>query len=82
MSTTPPLQAWKELRHQIAAADEAAKLAFDGDGSNGERPYRTGSPAANPYPATVAMRKNGGWDGPLTDPHRLRTKDAKAVVDA
>lgn len=66
------LQPWKLLRDQIKAADEAANAA------GGERPFIVARGDENPYPATAAMRKNGGWYGPLADAHKVRTRDGKA----
>lgn len=78
--TSPaPVQAWRELMDRVKAADEAAKLGLDGQGSGRpERPFRVLTSDANPYPASPAMRQDGGWTGPVTDARRVRTMDGKA----
>lgn len=78
MSTSRTLrQPWKELREQIKAADKAAKLAYDGEDSIGARPFCVASSEGNPYPASPSMRINGGWDRPLIDAHKVRTRAGK-----
>lgn len=72
-----PVQTWKALRGQIKAADRAASAAASsgGDSKVQERPFLVAEAAGNPYPATAGMRINGGWDGPITEPHRVRERD-------
>ncbi|KAM3426113.1 hypothetical protein MY4038_010008 [Beauveria bassiana] len=73
--SSSPIQTWKELRDLIKAADRAASAASNGDSKVQERPFLVAEGAGNPYPATPGMRINGGWDGPITEPHRVRERE-------
>lgn len=58
----------------MKAADKAACKGGLGFDAMEERPFLVANADVNPYPATPTMRRDGGWNAPLTTAHMVRMR--------